>query len=150
MQRAGKRHFVHEHPETSSTWETDELKHSLLRPEFDAAMTHMRAFGMTSSDEQGVGLVKKATRIVSSSPEVIRRIAVRCSNELEGPKHRHVQLVQGRAKAAQVYPQGFSQRVCEGIAAQKKARQLRHEITTADERRRDARSSGQPGRGSMP
>ena len=51
MQLAGTRHFVHEHPETSSAWETDELKQFLLRPEVDATVTHMCAYGMTSTDE---------------------------------------------------------------------------------------------------
>ena len=42
---------------------------------------------------------------------------------MNGPteeKHRHVQLVKGRAKQAQVYPPKFCAGVCEGIAAQKK------------------------------
>ena len=47
-------------------------------------------------------------------------MAARCSNELGGPQHRHVHLVQGRAKAAQVYPREFGERVCDGIAAQKR------------------------------
>ena len=49
----------------------------------------------------------------------------RCSNE-EGKeeKHRHVHLIQGRAKAAQVYPKSLSLSICEGIAAQKKIQDL--------------------------
>ena len=38
--------------------------------------------------------------------------------------HRHVHLIQGRAKYAQVYPRLFSERLCEGIAAQKRLDEL--------------------------
>ena len=62
----------------------------------------------------------KAARLMSSSEEILKRVAVRCSNEVNTHKHRHVHLVQGRAKLAQVYPREFGIRVCEGIAAQKK------------------------------
>ena len=105
MQLAGKRHFIHEHLETSTAWETDELKQLMLRPEVDATTVHMCAYGMESRDEQGQGLVKKATRFMSTSPEVLKRVAARCSNERGGEQHRHVHLIQGRAKGAQAYPE---------------------------------------------
>ena len=70
--------------------------------------------------------MQKATTIMSSSEEVLKRVARRCSNETCQPqeRHRHVQLISGRAKAAQVYPREFGVQVCEGIAAQKKLEQL--------------------------
>ena len=89
-------------------------------PEVDAAVLHMCANGMKSSDEHGEGLVKKPTRIMSSSPEVLARVAIGCSNEQGGPQLRHVHLVQGRARAAQVYPKALCVKICEGIAAQKR------------------------------
>ena len=92
----------------------------MLRPEVDAVVLHMCAYGMTSRDEHGEGLVKKPTRILSSSPEVLKRVEARCSNERGEDMHRHVHLVQGRAKEAQVYPQALCLRICEGIAAQKR------------------------------
>ena len=75
-----------------------------MRPEVDAAVLHMCAYGMTSTDEIGEGWVKKPTTMISSSPEVLRRAEARCSDELGGHQHRHVHLVQGRATAAQVDP----------------------------------------------
>ena len=38
--------------------------------------------------------------------------------------HKHVPLGQGRARRCQVYPREFSRRICEGIAAEKRLRQL--------------------------
>ena len=128
MQIAGKRHFIHEHPAGSKAWETNELKQFMMRPEVDSTILHMCAYGMTSVDEIGEGLVKKPTRIMSSAPEVLKRVGARCSNENGGPQHRHVHLVQGRAKAAQVYPRELSLRICEGIAAQRKIDRLGIEV----------------------
>ena len=81
---------------------------------------HMRAYGMTAEDEQGEGLIKNGARITSSSEEVLKRIERRCSNEYHDDRHRHVHLVQGRAKAAQVYPRELGICIAEGIAAQKR------------------------------
>ena len=61
---------------------------------------------------------------MSSSPEVLKKVAARCSNEGGGEQHRHVHLVQGRARLAQVYPRSFGVAVCEGVAAQKRIEQL--------------------------
>jgi hypothetical protein len=120
MQLSGKRHFLHEHPERSKSWEMPEVIEFLLKPEVGSITCHMCAFGMTSEDKQGVDLVHKATRLMSSSEEILKRMNMRCSNELGGKQRRHVHLEQGRARQAQVYPRQFCIRVCEGIAAQKR------------------------------
>ena len=78
--------------------------------------------------------MKKPTRMISSSPEVLRRVEA-CSNELGGHRHRHVHLGQGRAKAAPVYPRELGMKICVGIAAQKKLDCLG--LVAIDERRPD-------------
>ena len=52
---------------------------------------------------------------MSSSAEILERLCKTCNGN-----HRHVHLVSGRAKAAQVYPRLFCSKLCEGIAAHKK------------------------------
>ena len=104
MQLAAKRHFVHEHPESSTSWSMPEMMELMAHPAVDMKTVHMCAYGMKAVDEQGEGLVKKPTRVASSSPEVLRRIEARCSNERNEDEHRHVHLIKGRVKAAQVYP----------------------------------------------
>ena len=74
MQLSAKRHFIHEHPERSKAWDMPEVKQFFLRPEVDAVTIHMCAFGMTAVDEIGEAPVQKATRIMSSSAEVLKRI----------------------------------------------------------------------------
>ena len=71
MQINGKRHFVHEHPERSRAWDMPEVIDFMLKPNVDSTVLHMCAFGMTAKDEQGEGLVQMATRVMSSSDEII-------------------------------------------------------------------------------
>ena len=83
----------------------------------------MCAYGMKSSDEQGEAPAQKRTKLMSSCHEIIKRVSAQCTNktaEHDHDKHRHVQLIGGRAKACQVYPRMFSRAVCEGLAAQKR------------------------------
>ena len=89
----GKRHFVHEHPERSRAWDMLEVIDFMLKPEVDSTVLHMCAFGMTAKDEQGEALVQKATRIMSSSDEIIKQVALQCSNRCGGQIHRHVHLI---------------------------------------------------------
>ena len=60
--------------------------------------------------------------MMTNSPEVGKRLDKRCCNKhvADNEKHRHVQLVCGRARHAQVYPRSLCQAVCEGVASQKK------------------------------
>ena len=120
MQLAAHRHFVHEHPERSRAWLMPEMQQFLLRPEVGSVVMHMCAFGMTAKDEHGRAPVLKPTRIMSSSEEILKRIDRRCSNGYAGHGHRHVQLISGRARFAQVYPRKFAIALCQGIAAQRK------------------------------
>ena len=96
-----------------------EVKQFIMMHGVETVVTNMCSFGMTAKDEQGEGLVCKPTRIMSSSEEVLKRIRKPCTGG-----HRHVHLISGKAKAAQVYPRAFCRTICEGIAAQKKLEYL--------------------------
>eukprot|EP00973_Karenia_brevis_P068755 9559104-Karenia_brevis.AAC.1 len=56
---------------------------------------------------------------MTNSPAVANQLAKRCSNKVPGPKHRHVCLINGRAKKAQVYPPELCKAICKGIKDQK-------------------------------
>ena len=94
----------------------------MMRPEVDSVVLHMCAFGMVAQDNDGEAPVQIATRIMSSAPEVLRRLNGRCTSESceRSERHRHVRMMQGRAKLAQVYPRKFGVALCEGVAAQKR------------------------------
>ena len=108
------RYFALEHPVSAASWDTEvlELLRSIpgvMEVEFDFC-----ALGMTSTDEQGTGPVKKRTRIITNCPELVAALKIcQCSRD-----HRHVQLVHGRASACQCYPPEFCRLVCRSVAAQ--------------------------------
>ena len=106
---------MHEHPAGSTAWEMPEIKLFIMQYGVNTVTTNMCSFGMTARDDQGEGLVCKPTKIMSSAGEVLKRIYKPCAGG-----HRHVHLVSGRARAAQVYPRSFCRTICQGIAAQKK------------------------------
>ena len=120
MQLQARRHFIHEHPERSRAWAMPEVVDMMMRPEVGSTVLHMCAYGMMAKDEKGTAHVQKATRVMSSSEEVLKRVSRRCTNEDGHSKHRHVQLISGRAKQAQVYPRAFGIAICQGVAAQRR------------------------------
>ena len=83
----------------------------------------MCAYGMKSHDTDGEAPAKKRTKFMSNCHEIIKRVSAQCTNktaENDSDKHRHIQLMGGKAKACQVYPRMFKKAVCEGLAAQKR------------------------------
>ena len=84
-----------------------------LREDVELVEVDICNFGMTSSDAEGKGLVRKTSNIFTNSPEVAKRVARRCIGDC-----RHVNLIGGRAKRAQLYPRAFSRAFSEGVAAQ--------------------------------
>jgi hypothetical protein len=119
LQRLSGRYFAHEHPSSASSWNLPEVLEMLVQEDVDLVEVDMCEFGMVANDELGEGFVRKRTKVMTNAPEVAKRVAVRC-----GGGHRHVHLIGGKAKRAQLYPRAFSRAVCEGIAAQKRLHSL--------------------------
>ena len=113
LQRKNSRLFAHEHPSTATSWSLPFVLEMLLRDDVNLVEVDMCDFGMMSSDAEGEGLVRKRTKILTNSDEVAKRVARKCSKH-----HRHVNLIGGRAKSAQLYPRAFSPAFCEGGAVQ--------------------------------
>ena len=103
IQRKAGRFFAHEHPSSASSWSRPEVLEMLLREDVELVEVDMCNFGMTASDEYGEALVRKRTKILTNSSEVAKRVARKCDNS-----HRHVHLIGGKAKRAQLYPRAFS------------------------------------------
>ena len=70
----------------------------------------MCAFGLTSEDWEGEGLVKKPTRVLTNLPSLATALARICSED-----HRHVHLMSGRAKAAACYSEEFCNAIIDGV-----------------------------------
>ena len=80
----------------------------------------MCTFGMEVTDKEGTALVRKITKLMSNSSEILKRVESKCTNEAGAAKHRHADITGGQTRQCQVYPRAFCKKVCEGIAAQKK------------------------------
>ena len=76
----------------------------------DKTVAHMCRYGMQSSDEQGSGKVKKPTGFLTNSTMLRDCLGLKC---LGG--HRHIQLMGGRARACQVYPDKLCRYILKGI-----------------------------------
>ena len=107
------RYFLHEHPMTASSWRLERVEEISRSPLVYKTKTHMCRFGMKSEDEQGVGLVKKPTTMMTNSLEVHRELDKQCIGG-----HRHVQLLGGKAKACAVYPRELCRAVIRGAVRQ--------------------------------
>ena len=108
------RFFIHEHPKSATSWSMPEIVEVLAVPGVDVAEVDLCAYGLKTVKNGKEGPAKKPTIIASNSKEVLKRIARKCPG-----CHDHISLDEGRAKRAQVYPQMFCEKICEGIAAQK-------------------------------
>ena len=52
----------------------EELAALMDRPEVENVVLHMCAFGLESADEDGMGLVKKPTRVLTNMPSLATAI----------------------------------------------------------------------------
>ena len=115
------RYFLHEHPDQAKSWRYPAMlalagEEGVLR-----LVGHMCPHGMRSKDASGEGLVLKPTGWLTNSREIGHEVAARCSNlekEYWQEKHRHVQLVSGRAKACQQYPTALCEAILRGLVKQ--------------------------------
>ena len=108
------RYFLHEHPQTASSWNLPCMKLLEQHPMVLKAKVHMCQFGMTATDEAGTAPVKKPTIMMTNSVELHRELDRQCTPG----SHRHVQLMSGRAKDAAIYPKGLCRAVCRGAMKQ--------------------------------
>ena len=76
---------------------------------------NMCMFGMEGTDEMGAGLIKKDTRFATNSLMIAERLNRICTG-----CHRHVNLINGRAKMAEVYPHTLCTEILRGLVDQMK------------------------------
>ena len=127
IQVRGGRYFLHEHPNGASSWRMKSMVKIMAKDNVHTTACDMCAYGLTTKDGEGEALVEKRTRLMSNSPEIIKRVSNQCTNR--GGKdaskhHRYGDVTCGRARQCQVYPKAFCRAVCSGIAAQKRLDEL--------------------------
>ena len=112
------RYFLHEHPETASSWQEDCVKKMLQRQGVVRFTGDQCRYGLTSSDGHREGPARKRTSFMTNSPCIVKKLSLRCPNSRDYKVHDHVVLINGRAKAAQVYPPALCRAVCVGLNEQ--------------------------------
>ena len=111
------RYFLHAHPLGATSWQEQCIqsilgKHGVMHVKADQCQ-----YGLMSRDAAGNGLVRKATGIMTNFPCIAMKLQQRCSNRSVRVHCRHVRL-EGRIKAAQIYPEGLCQAICRGLCQQ--------------------------------
>ena len=107
-----------EHPATATSWRMKEVQSLKSRVGVFEVISDMCRFGMKITDKDGTALVKKKTRYLTNSVCLASRLARRCANNGGPGDHRHADLCDGRARLAQVYPDGRCRAIVAGVAAQ--------------------------------
>ena len=113
MQIKNNRYFLHEHPRNATSWKLESMQKFINKYKPRQVKANMCAFNMTSTDEQGTGLVLKPTTFMTNSHKLAAQLSKQCNNN-----HRHVILINGRAKQAAVYPDALCDAICRGIREQ--------------------------------
>eukprot|EP00972_Heterocapsa_arctica_P095582 14095721-Heterocapsa_arctica.AAC.1 len=114
------RYCLHEHPMGNTSWsEPEMIEFEKETPGVIRVTCPMCRWGMTATDEQGEGLVRKETCYLTNSPAIAEQLTGKCTN-LTGAEeyHRHVHLVGGRAKNAEMYPPMLVEAILSGIVKQ--------------------------------
>ena len=108
LQHQAGRRFVMEHPSSATSWSLNCVRalmqqKGVVKVNFDFCM-----FGMRARDALGEAAAKKRTGIVTNSLPVAESLeTMQCQG-----KHRHVQLMGGKAKACEVYTDEFCKAIC--------------------------------------
>ena len=110
MQLDEGRYFLHEHPRTARSWQEKCMQSIINHPLVVRTEIDQCAYGLRSRDSQGEAPAKKPTSFLTNSAGLRDAVGKRCSGFC-----RHVQLVDGRASAAQIYPQELCRAVTRGI-----------------------------------
>ena len=99
IQLENGRHFLHEHPETATSWDDDQMQKLLREPKVSTTVSDQCEYGLLTPGPSGTLVpAKKPTKWASSSPHMLKRLSTRCKKD-----HEHQHLLGGRAKDAENY-----------------------------------------------
>ena len=112
------RYLLHEHPESASSWHEKCIKRLLAHQGVVRVVGDQCQYGLKSHDGQREGPARKSSGFMTNSPCIAKRLSKRCLNGSGMKVHDHVILINGRAKAAQVYPPEVCRAICQGLIEQ--------------------------------
>ena len=115
LQRELQLYFLHEHPASATSWKEPCVTRLLNKPGVEKVTSDMCVYGMKQEDDEGEALIKKPTSFMTNAPAIARRLSQRCTGG-----HRHITLMGGRSKRAEVYPQQLCREILYGLIEQAK------------------------------
>ena len=92
------RKFLHEHPWSASSWSRQCVREVLNLPNVKLVRGDQCRFGACAVDQDGPGLVRKATGWMSNDDYILEAVGLPCLNRgrpADCPHHRHVRLISG-------------------------------------------------------
>ncbi len=123
-QHEAGRYFLHEHPDSAESWKDGEMMNLMDVEGVYVVKGPMCRWEMQATDRrglQGTGYVKKMTRWVTNCWALAQLLEGVCEAESGGVWHRHIHLIGGIAKQAQVYPPKLVKAVLKGLRDQLRA-----------------------------
>ena len=102
--------FLHEHPKPAGSWQEPEIKEVQELPGVYTVQSPMCKWHMVAEDGEGVGYVRKETLWMTNSKILAEILEGQCDGE-----HRHVHLINGRARQAQIYPPRLVKAILAGV-----------------------------------
>ena len=114
LQSAAGRYWVHEHPESATSWSLKTMVQLHGLPGVIKVRADQCMYGLKTVVDNEERSAKKPTGFLTNSWCIAKELSLRCDGS-----HQHFGLMENRAKAAAVYPKGLCQAVCRGIRAQK-------------------------------
>ena len=107
------RYFLHEHPESASSWYEKCIKEVMEMNGVMKVVGDQCCYGLKAKGDEGTGPARKATGFMTNSPCIAMQLGRRCPNRQGGSTHQHVQLSNGRAAAAQLYHHNYAKQYAE-------------------------------------
>ena len=106
------RAFMMEHPASASTWTTEMVKRLKRLPGTSLISFDFCMLDMKTKDEHGNdAAAKKRTSVLTNSPSIQLLLReAQCRRE-----HRHQHLLNGTAKACEIYPDKCCRLICEAV-----------------------------------
>lgn len=118
LQWRDRRYFLHEHPEIASPWGEDCAIRMPKRQGIVRVTGDQCRYGFKSHDGRRERPARKRTGFMTNPPCIAKKSELQCPNRKGRKEHDHVIFINGRARAAQVYPPECCRAMCEGFVEQ--------------------------------
>ena len=116
-------YFLHEHPKSAKSWKEECIQEISEIPNVEIVEGPMCRWKMVGRDASGEGYIRKPSCWMTNLPELAETLRGVCANDLPGGKHewhRHIHLVNGRAKMARIHPPALVRAVLRALKRQMK------------------------------